>query len=108
MRFTSTPRTAVVQWVGENCAQHILATLSKAWDAVVIFDHTKFGKHDYYNVYNVYSRTGNKLIGYALECYSGGAYIVRPRLPSEPRAATQRGTVHIKPKIAYQDAFYGV
>ena len=103
MRFLNTPRTIVVQWVSESSAQRILAALSGDFYVWAVFDHTKFGKQDYYNVYEIYTRKGNKLHGYVLHCYAGGAYIVRPTLPSEPRSAAQRGTVQVNPKIAYQD-----
>ena len=108
MRFDNTPRTVAVHWTHESCAQRILATLNAASHCIVVYEGMKLGRRDYYNVYAVYALHSNKLVGYVLECYAGGAYIVRPRLPSEPSTVTQRETVRVQPYLASCSVFSGV
>lgn len=107
MIFKNTPRTFTVQWVSETTAQRIINTLSAATYGTSVFSQLKCGGRDFYNVYEVFTR-GKKHCGYVLECYSGGAYIVRPRLPSEPATAAQRETVTVMPHLRHYDGFSGV
>lgn len=105
MIFKNAPRTTVVHWVSENSARRIMQSLN----ANLVYTELRCGWRDYYNVFAVHdARRGNKLVGYVLECYAGGAYIVRPRLPSEPTTATQRETVRIMPHLRYCEAFSGI
>lgn len=108
MRFDNTPCATFVHWTHESSAQRILATLNAASHCLVVFEGMKFGHRDYYNVYAVYTLPSNKRIGYVLECYEGGAYIVRPRLPSEPITAARRETVRVQPFLAPCSGFRGV
>ena len=108
MIFKNTPRTSVVHWVNESVAQRVITNLNSAFYASAVFTALKCGAKDYYNVYEVFARRGNKRVGYVLECYSGGAYIVRPRLPSEPVTATRRETVRVMPHLRHCDTFSGV
>ena len=92
MIFLNTPRKCVVQWVNESAAQRILAQLNTTSQTRAVFSGTKCGNADYYNVYEV---RNPQLCGYVLECYAGGAYIVRPKLPSES-CAMWRKVVKVK------------
>ena len=108
MRFDNTPRTVAVHWTHESCAQRILATLNAASHCIVVYEGMKLGHRDYYNVYAVYALPSNKRLGYVLECYDGGAYIVRPRLPSEPISGARRETVRVQPFLGCCSVFRGV
>lgn len=94
MIFFNVPSTHTVQWVNEITAQRILAQLNTTGQTRAVFVGTKCGNADYYNVYEVRSP---QMRGYVLECYAGGAYVVRPSLPSESRA-TWRKVVKVKPR----------
>ena len=107
MIFKNTPRTTKVHWVSEAVAQRIITTLSGATHGTAVYAQLKCGSRDFYNVYEIFTQ-GKKPCGYVLECYSGGAYIVRPRLPSEPCTATQRETVRVMPHLRHYDGFSGV
>ena len=93
MIFFNVPSTHTVVWVRESVAQRIVAQLNTANQTRAVFSGTKCGNADYYNVYEV---RNPQLCGYVLECYAGGAYIVRPKLPSE-NCATWRKVVKVKP-----------
>ena len=108
MRFDNTPSNVAVHWAHESSALRIIASLNTAAQVAVVYEGLQCGKRDFYNVYAVYALPSNKLAGYVLECYAGGAYIVRPRLPSERNTATRRETVRIQPHLPACDLSRGV
>ena len=106
MMFFNKPRAYTVVWVRESVAQRILAQLNNASQTSAVFTGTKFGTVDCYNVYEVRSP---QLVGYMLECYAGGAYIVRPKLPSEATdSGVEPSTVKVKPHLAAQAIYSSV
>lgn len=94
MIFFNVPSTHTVHWVRESVIQRILAQLNTTSQTRAVFVGTKCGNVDYYNVYEV---RNPQLCGYVLECYAGGAYIVRPKLPSESRAMWRK-VAKVKPR----------
>ena len=105
MLFINKPRSYTVVWVRESVAQRILAQLNPTNKTSAVFVGTKCGAVDYYNVYEVRSP---QLVGYVLECYAGGAYIVRPKLPSEATDSGHSTTVKVKPRLDAQAIYSSV